>query len=87
MVNSRLIGERVREARINAQLSQDDLTEQLGIRQSMISQVENGIKIPMVVPVITRVSLRLRGCFLLYRTPKQSQNIAAFVDCIVRDFD
>lgn len=46
MVNSKLIGERVREARMKENLSQDELAEQLGIRQAMISQVENGIKIP-----------------------------------------
>lgn len=46
MINSKIIGERIKEAREKNELSQRALADKLGITQPAIVQWEKGIKIP-----------------------------------------
>lgn len=46
MINSKLIGERIKEAREKKGLSQRDLADKLAVSQPAIVQFEKGYKIP-----------------------------------------
>lgn len=55
----KIIGNRIRQARINLGLSQETLTELADIHGSYIGQVERGEKAPSV-PVLVKISDALR---------------------------
>lgn len=46
MINSKIIGERIKQARENKELSQRALADKLGVRQPFICALEKGLRKP-----------------------------------------
>lgn len=52
VINKKLFGKRVKEARENMSLTQSVLAEKLGVSQNFLGDIERGIKLPSVSKLI-----------------------------------
>ena len=55
-VNKKMFGKKLREARINNNLTQSELAEKIGISQNFLGDIERGIKLVLIANTL-KVSL------------------------------
>ena len=51
-VNKKMFGKKLREARINNNLTQSELAEKIGISQNFLGDIERGIKLPCLSKLV-----------------------------------
>ena len=51
-VNKKMFGKKLREARINNNLTQSELAEKIGISQNFLGDIERGIKLPSLSKLV-----------------------------------
>lgn len=65
-INKTLFGNRVREARERLKLTQEELSEEVGMSKNYLSDIERGIKIPSIpklIPLSNELKLGLDAMF------------------------
>lgn len=80
-------GRRIRNARKALHLTQEELSEQVGISPSFLGHIERGSRKSSVETIMRLcVALKLDAHYLLFGTPASTSNLQPITETVIREY-